>query len=144
MQYKEVNGDLFESPKSSSLAHCVAADFLMAAGIAVKFKSLFGQVDTLKSQNVKTGGVAVLKVSERYLYYLVTKVRSYEKPTYPDLMSSLSAMKDHMVNKGVKELAMPQIGCGLDGLSWDKVEKMIKQVFQETDVEITVYKFVPQ
>lgn len=144
MEFKEINGDLFSAPKTSSIAHCVAADLKMMAGIAVKFKSMFGQVDNLKAQNVKTGGLAVLKDSERYIYYLVTKAGSYAKPTYPDLMSSLSAMKDHMVNNGVKELAMPQIGCGIDGLEWEKVEKIIKVVFQETDVRVTIYKFVPQ
>lgn len=45
-----VSGDLFTA--DCSLAHCVAADFRMGMGIAVKFKEMFGQVDYLKSQNV--------------------------------------------------------------------------------------------
>jgi hypothetical protein len=31
------------------------------------------------------------------------------------------------------------IGCGLDRLSWDKVEKMLEKVFQPTSISITVY-----
>ena len=45
-----VSGDLFTA--NCSLAHCVAADFRMGLGIAVKFKEMFGQVDYLKNQNV--------------------------------------------------------------------------------------------
>lgn len=35
---KDIEGDLFSAPKDVSLAHCVAADMKMGAGIAVKFK----------------------------------------------------------------------------------------------------------
>lgn len=53
-------------------------------------------------------------------------------------------MRDHMVANEVKELAIPQIGCGLDGLKWDQVEARIRNVFKDTDIEVTVYKYVPQ
>ena len=95
----EVEGDLFSAPKEYSLAHCVAADLGMGAGIAVKFKQTYGQLDTLHAQNVQTGGVAVLKDNERFIYYLVTKPQSWDKPTYESLRSSLNAMREHMVKK---------------------------------------------
>lgn len=36
--FNDIEGDLFSAPKNVSLAHCVASDFLMSAGVAVKFK----------------------------------------------------------------------------------------------------------
>lgn len=54
-------------------------------------------MDALKSQNVKTGGVAFLKDDERFIYYLITKTSTYQKPTYDSLTSSLEAMREHMV-----------------------------------------------
>jgi O-acetyl-ADP-ribose deacetylase (regulator of RNase III) len=48
-------------------------------------------------------------------------------------------MLDHMVKNGVKEVCMPRIGCGLDGLQWKKVKSMLKEVFCGTDMSITVY-----
>lgn len=47
---KEVNGDLFSA--KSSLANCVGADLKMGAGIALKFKQLFGGENELRKQNV--------------------------------------------------------------------------------------------
>lgn len=35
---EEINEDLFELPNEFSLAHCVAEDLRMGAGIAVTFK----------------------------------------------------------------------------------------------------------
>jgi hypothetical protein len=109
---------------------------------------LFGQVDYLKQQNVGKGGCAVLKVTnpDRFIYYLVTKERTgfgcY--PTYKTLQSSLLAMRKHMLANGVKFLAMPQIGCGLDKLEWNRVTVLLHNVFENDDFDVTIYKYSPQ
>lgn len=48
-------------------------------------------------------------------------------------------MRDHAKKNGVKEIAMPKIGCGLDGLSWNAVRTLIKNVFLEEAIKITVF-----
>lgn len=53
-------------------------------------------------------------------------------------------MKNFIVtnNKYAKEqiqyLAMPKIGCGLDRLQWGKVREIIKDVFNDVNIEILV------
>lgn len=86
-----------------------------------------------------------MKREGRFIYYLVTKERTAPGylPTYQSLECSLEAMRDLMKQNGDTKLSIPQIGCGLDGLKWDKVEEIIRRVFEETDIEITVYVFVP-
>jgi O-acetyl-ADP-ribose deacetylase (regulator of RNase III) len=64
-------------------------------------------------------------------------------PTYESLEASLISMKNHMVANDVKELAIPQIGCGLDRLKWEQVEESIQRVFGDTDITVTVYIYVP-
>lgn len=91
--------DLFTILDEYSLAHCVAADFRMSAGIAVKFSDKFGRKKELLDQHVKPGGVAVLKDKSRFIYYLVTKEISHGKPTYQNLYPSLQSMKTHMVRR---------------------------------------------
>merc|ERR1712198_515412 len=39
----------------------------------------------------------------------------------------------------VSHINMPRIGCGLDGLSWPAVRTLIKNVFKQSKVTITVY-----
>lgn len=60
-------------------------------------RNRFKQIDNLKKQNVQTGGVAVIKHDSRFVYYLITKDKAYQKPTYKDLSLSLHAMREHMV-----------------------------------------------
>lgn len=103
-QLQEINGDLFSAPKTHSLAHCVGADLAMGAGIAVKFKEVYGQVDQLEAQKARSGEMAVLKDDERYIYYLVTKSQSWALPTYESLQSSLEKMRDHMVRRSLLKI----------------------------------------
>ncbi|XP_061177214.1 ADP-ribose glycohydrolase OARD1-like [Saccostrea echinata] len=136
---EEKKGDLFSCPSTFSLAHCISEDVRMGKGIAVLFKKKFGGVEEIKKQGVKPGGVAVLDRSGRYIYYLVTKVKYSDKPTYDSLRASLEAMKDHCLKHQVRHLAMPRIGCGLDLLKWEEVSLILVETFHDTDISITVY-----
>ena len=44
-----------------------------------------------------------------------------------------------LIRKGVREISLPKIGCGLDGLQWPAVKTLIKNVFQSTDIQLTMY-----
>jgi O-acetyl-ADP-ribose deacetylase (regulator of RNase III) len=166
---QEVKGDLFSCDASSSLAHCVSVCLAMGKGVAVPFKEKFGGVAELKAQKRQIGQVAVLQRDKRFIYYLVsrsaearakeesllptlslslslsllslqiTKERYFHKPTYASLEQSLISMREHMRSAGVKRLAMPKIGSGLDALQWPKVKDMIERVFKDSDCEITIY-----
>ncbi|EDX11341.1 GD12137 [Drosophila simulans] len=113
----EVDGDLFSAPSTYSLAHCVGADLAMGAGIAVQFKKVFGRLDELQAQQAGSGDIAVLKDDQRYIYYLR--------------------------KNNVDKLAIPKIGCGIDGLEWEKVNGVLEYVFGQEPLEIVVYNFVP-
>lgn len=87
----------------------------------------------------KTGEVAVLKRGKRFVYYLITKVKATGKPTYDSLRASLCELKKHCVKNGIKSLAMPKIGCGLDRLEWEEVSTMICEIYSDVDIKVTVY-----
>lgn len=69
----------------------------------------------------------------------VTKPRYFHKPTYDTLRSSLLALHEHCHGNGVTELCLPRIGCGLDKLQWDRVSRMIREIFADSAMTITVY-----
>lgn len=115
-------------------AHCISSDYKMGAGIAVPMKNKFGLHD-MKS-----------KFDSQYpncIYYngvlnLVTKNRYFHKPTYETMRQSLLKMKEIVESENMTKIAMPKIGAGLDRLSWPKVEKMVKDIFGDLDIEILV------
>lgn len=99
----------------------------------------------LLSQGQGSGGLAILEnktaQGKRYIYYLVTKWLSSSKPIYEDFFSSLIKFRDHVHENGVKKVAIPKIGCGLDRLEWGQVKRMLAFLFRDVDVEITVCNF---
>ena len=49
-------------------------------------------------------------------------------------------MKDYANTHGIHTIAIPTLGCGLDMLDWNKVKKIIFEVFNNTDIKIIVCK----
>ncbi len=139
----EKEGDLFDDTQSA-LAHCVSADLHMGAGIAVAFKTRFGQVDKLRAQQPAVGKCLVLsEESQRCLFYLVTKPRYFDKPTYDTLRQALVDLREQCATHNVTALSIPRIGCGLDKLAWPRVKAMLATVFKRTLITITVYTLAP-
>ncbi|XP_004546332.1 ADP-ribose glycohydrolase OARD1 [Maylandia zebra] len=138
-----VTGDLFSCPAREALAHCISEDIRMGAGIAVEFRKRFQGVTELKEQKKVTGQCAVLKSDGRFVYYLITKKKASQKPTYDSLRQSLEDMRSHCLKNQVSRISMPRIGCGLDRLKWTSVSEILDQVFKHTDISITVYS-LPQ
>ena len=124
---EEIHGDLFTSPEELPIGHCVSADMHMGGGIAAQFREKFGRQKELLAQGRKSGQLAVLQVDGRWLYYLVTKKRVTDKPTYPNLRRAVRAMFNHAFQRGLKHLALPRIGSGLDGLSWPRVRRILEE-----------------
>lgn len=144
MIYKEEIRDLFCVPEDYYLAHCISADFGMGKGIAVEFNKHFDMKHILQTKypyyvnRFHQQERLFDCVLEGRVFNLITKERYFEKPTYETILGALSEMKVLCWFKKIHKIAMPLIGCGLDGLEWDKVSKIIKFVFHKEDIEILV------
>ena len=138
MIYREVIGDLFLS-NGGAIAHCVSSDLKMGKGIALEFRRRFGHVDTLKAQQ---GPIRVLTNLGCYshIFYLVTKEKYYDKPTYQSMAYCLYHLRDIVIREHVSSLSIPLLGCGLDRLEWEQVRNLLMSIFSSVDVSITVYR----
>lgn len=144
MQIRFITGNLFDADKGFALAHCISSDFAMEKGIAVEFtnRGVKNYLKTTYPDKTWTGVGYCLKApisGHPIVYNLVTKQNYWHKPTYSTITNALEDMKRMAVNDSIPRIAMPRIGCGLDRLTWDRVENIIKTVFADTDIEIAVY-----
>lgn len=140
MIYNELQGNLFDADAGFALAHCVSADCAMGAGIALEFRRRFPDMPAYCLSRKPRVGEAVLYEDSRRIFNLVTKQRHFHKPTYDTLTAALADMKRLAASSHTPRIAMPLIGCGLDRLQWDKVRPLIHSTFEDTDVEIAVYR----
>ena len=149
MNLKEIKGDLFSYPYTSSdiYVHCVSSDFAMGAGIAKVFSNKFPAFVTRKAEMVSD---YAKRFSEHRIYpvlikntrivNLVTKERYWYKPTYGSLQVSLHSLAVYLSNHpDTKRILMPRIGCGLDRLEWDEVKKMIEETLHDFHGEVLVF-----
>ena len=143
MNYREEKRDLMMVPQGYMIAHCISADFALGAGVAKQIDTVFNMREML---NLMWGKISDMEdkwsvpccLPCANVFNLVTKERYYHKPTLASLEVALNEMKDYAVEMGVKKIAMPKIGCGLDRLNWDDVSVMLEEIFGDTDIEILV------
>lgn len=132
MMYQEKIGDLFAEAKIEGvytyLAHCISADYALGAGIAVQFDKRYDMRARLKAFGP---GTFPSVVAIDNVFNLVTKQFSYDKPRYSDLQATLEQLKALVIEREVNRLAIPLIGCGIDGLDWSVVSRMIQGTFYD-------------
>ena len=140
MVVEEKHQDLFALDYESEycLCHCVSEDLAMGKGIAVLFRDKFGGIENLRSQCKAVGETAAIPSGGMRIYYLITKPKYWNKPTYETLERSLSCTKNDMIQRGYTKLGMPKIGCGLDGLEWPRVRAMIDRLFSASGIDVIV------
>ena len=142
MKLNEKKGNLFELNNKYTLVHCISEDCEMGAGIATEFKKRFGMksylLETIQ-QVPKYYPCAILyPFSKQKVINMITKKKYWNKPTYESFTRALIEVKDICIEKDIKYIAMPKIGCGLDRLQWGKVREIIQQIFNDIDIEIEV------
>ena len=142
MTFSEIIGDIFTSPVNNTIIHCVSADKALGKGIALSIKNEYpNMIPSFNNTTFEIGKAYGFTnhTDKRSIINLVTKNRYYEKPTYSSLEQSLYSAKELIISHNIKRIAMPRIGCGLDRLDWDRVAYLISGIFNDLDIEITIY-----
>lgn len=135
--YNEIKGNLFDHCEQEDryAVHCISADHVMGGGIAAPMANKFNLWKAFELYDRLIVGDAYLVGKS---FSLVTKKNVCDKPTYYDLYHSLVDLREKCKKFGIKKLVMPKIGCGIDGLNWDNVRDIIKEVFGGIDIDILV------
>lgn len=143
MIFIEEKNDLFNYEGKAWLAHCISSDFGMGKGIVVQFNKRYDLKNLMIKNYVRnnwSGRGYCIAVKSFKVFNLITKKKYSDKPTYKTLKESLIKMKEYAVANKINKIAMPQIACGLDMLSWNKVRDIIQEVFEDTNIKIIVCK----
>ena len=72
------------------------------------------------------------------IFNLVTKDSYKDSASYDALRTALNDMKITAYYMGIKKLAIPRLGCGKDKLDWNVVQEIIKEIFNDFDIDIEV------
>lgn len=155
MTYVEQKMDIRNAPDDTdtAVAHCIAADLNWGSGVApIINREMFDAEKYCRykcstnpdgvENELRVGEILAVKGAgmkrKNVLVNLITKYRSFYKPTYETLTESLNSLRSYMEMNGLTSLYMPKIGCGIDMLKWSVVSQIIKGVFASTNIKITI------
>ncbi len=101
-----------------------------AAGI---YKSL------CKSGLIRVGEVTLIRHGGRHWIMFPTKEHWKHPSQLEWIESGLSSLQQNVKKLELKSLAVPALGCGLGGLKWDDVKRLIEIYLLPLGIPITIY-----
>lgn len=126
-----VTGDLFEQ-EVSAIAHGVNCAGSMGSGIAVEFKNRWPAMYKEYFHHcargaLNPGEIFIWEERDLTIYNLGTQLSWRTKATITAIEKSVTAMLRHANLRKIDYIAMPRIGSGLGGLSWQDVQTCLEK-----------------
>jgi O-acetyl-ADP-ribose deacetylase (regulator of RNase III) len=141
--FREVEGDLF-AMDVDAIGHGVNCKGLMGAGIAKPFREKFPLMYEeyalmCQAKDFHPGDVFKYYVGDgRWVYNLASQNKPGADADLGWLMQAAHTMMVHAHRYGVQEIALPQIGCGIGGLDYRDVRKVLSDVSGGWSPDLTV------
>lgn len=143
MVLKEITGNIFEVESNEDVyfIHCLSKDWYLGAEIARQFQDKYKIMEQLKEifHQDKDNYIKSKVILTGRIFNMFTKTFVFQKSTYSSIETCLNEVKSICSEKNISYLAMPKIGCGIDGLCWSKVKRIIESVFNDSNIEISIY-----
>jgi O-acetyl-ADP-ribose deacetylase (regulator of RNase III) len=142
-------GNLLEA-EADALVNTVNCVGYMGKGIALQFKQAFPANFKEYEVACKKGELApgrmhihknVHFISPIYIINFPTKRDYRSKSRIEDIELGLKSLIIEIKRLGIQSIALPPLGCGLGGLSWDRVKPMIESAFSAVpEVRVLLYE----
>lgn len=147
MMYEEKIKDIFKVKNVDLVAQCIAQDAHMGAGIAVMFDKRYPNMkSTIQKSKPNLCDVFLWnegrkdKSNRPPVANLITKPSSFRPPTYDNFKTTIEGLRNLIIEKEYKTIAIPMIGAGLDRLNWKtQVLPCLFENLYDLDIELTVY-----
>lgn len=138
-------GNLFDS-KAEALVNTVNCVGIMGKGIAYQFKRAFPEMNKdyvrlCREGKVRLGEVTSYEERGKLVVNFPTKNHWRSASDLKDIRTGLKALRNLIVAKQIRSIAIPPLGCGNGGLDWTDVREAISNELadlEQVDVEVYV------
>lgn len=144
-----VQGNLFQA-NAEALVNTVNTVGVMGKGIALQFSRSFPEIVKPYEIACKSGELTVGKVQTvpltvldgpKYIINFPTKKHWKGNSRLEYIETGLRSLIDEIRRLNIRSIAVPPLGCGLGGLSWNDVKSRIESVLgQLDDVKVLVFE----
>ena len=146
MNFVEKNVDIFKEIDSYKgknlplLCFCCSGDFQLQAGISQKIDEKYSIEEFYKKNflNSSSGSACPILVNNLIIIALINRDKKWQGTTYDEMLDCIIHLKDYCLINHIQQIFMPRIACGLDRMNWDIIRPIIKEQFENLDINITV------
>ncbi|WP_280234519.1 type II toxin-antitoxin system antitoxin DNA ADP-ribosyl glycohydrolase DarG [Nocardia cyriacigeorgica] len=146
---REEHGNLLRA-ETDALVNTVNTVGVMGKGIALQFRRAYPEMFLAYEKAAKTGGIQVGRIfvwetgalsGPRFILNFPTKRHWRSGSRLPDIEAGLEDLVEVIRKFGIESIAIPPLGCGNGGLSWQDVAPRIWDALEPLapDVDILVY-----
>ena len=144
--YKE--GNLFDA-KVDALVNAVNTVGVMGKGIALQFKFAFPESyqaykKAISLNQIVTGKVQIVPVNDangvKYVINFPTKAHWRNPSKIKWVEEGLNDLKIQIQKFDINSVAIPPLGCGNGGLSWEIVKPLIQRTLADLNIDVVVYE----
>lgn len=140
---KFTKGNIFDSD-AEALVNAVNTVGVMEKGIALEFKKRFPQnfeiyKGVCDAKMLSVGDILIVK-DDKTIINFPTKIHWRDKSKYEYIQSGLRKLREELKDLNITSVAIPALGCGLGGLDWKIVKKMIVDELNDCDTCFYVYE----
>jgi O-acetyl-ADP-ribose deacetylase (regulator of RNase III) len=118
----------------------------MGKGLALQFKERFPvnfrkYKEACDRKYIAPCRVFPVKDGDRWIVNFPTKNHWRHPSKIEYIEGGLRSLKQFIIEREIKSIAIPALGCGLGGLSWSDVKPLITSEFEDLpEVSIEVYE----
>jgi len=144
-----IRGDILKAD-AEALVNTVNCVGVMGRGIALQFRKAFPEnfkayKSACDKKQLHPGKMYVYDLNRfqnpRYIFNFPTKRHWKGKSKIEDIESGLEALVKEVAKLNIRSIAIPPLGCGLGGLSWNQVKPIIQRAFDALpDVHVFLYE----
>jgi O-acetyl-ADP-ribose deacetylase (regulator of RNase III)/uncharacterized protein YwgA len=147
--YKQ--GDMM-SEGVEALVNTVNTEGVMGKGLALQFKETFvpnykAYQKACRAGDVKTGKMFVTSTNQmlppQYIINFPTKREWRKKSEYDYIQTGLDDLAQVIQQLNIQSIAIPPLGCGVGGLDWAIVKKMIETTLAPLQDKVNFVIFEP-
>lgn len=144
-------GDILNAD-AEALVNTVNCVGVMGRGIALQFKKKFPENfkvyrSACERRELRPGAVLVYDLARlenpHFIINFPSKDHWKGKSKMEYIEAGLKALAHEVERLGIRSIAIPPLGCGLGGLSWDDVRPRIERAFK-TLPEVRVFLYEPK
>lgn len=134
---------------ADALVNTVNTVGVMGKGIALQFKKRYpnnlkvytkackdGTFDTGQMLAVEDGDL----MNRKLIVNFPTKKHWRSPSKYEYIETGLAALTKEIIERKIKSIAIPPLGCGNGGLDWKEVKSMMERHLSGLDCDITIYE----